>query len=102
MFIAQLDAIFIALCVASSFEHVRNLGDIAATKSQVVYTRDLEVAIQNATKIVSSCATKIACVNGALDSTRAAIGQFSGPYSTVRPPKSKSLFLRALFQEKEI
>ena len=33
---------------------------------------------------------------------RAAIGQFSGPYSTVRPAKSKTLFLRALFQDKEI
>ena len=37
-----------------------------------------------------------------LDSTRAAIGQLSGPYSTVRPAKSKSLFFRALFQEKEV
>ena len=34
-----------------------------------------------------------------LDSTRAAIGQFSGPYSTARPVKSKTLFLRALFQD---
>ena len=32
-----------------------------------------------------------------LDSTRAATGQFSGPFSTVRPAKSKSLFLRTLF-----
>ena len=35
-----------------------------------------------------------------LQSTRAAIGQFSGPYSSVRPDKSKTLFLRALFQDK--
>ena len=33
---------------------------------------------------------------------RAAIGQFSGPYSTVRPAQSKALFLPALFQDKEI
>ena len=33
---------------------------------------------------------------------RAAIGQFSGPYSTVRPAKSKTLFLHALFLDKEI
>ena len=32
-----------------------------------------------------------------LDSTRAAIGQFNGPYSTVPPAKSKTLFLRAPF-----
>ena len=37
-----------------------------------------------------------------LDSTRTAIGQFSGPNSTVRPAKSKTLFLQALFQDKEI
>ena len=36
------------------------------------------------------------------DSTCAAIGQFSGPYCTVRPSKSKTLFLPALFQDKEI
>ena len=65
IFVAQLDAIFVALWVASSFKHVRNLGVIAATKSQVVYTGDFVVAIQSATKIASSCATKIACVNGA-------------------------------------
>ena len=66
IFVARLDAIFVALCVASSFKRVRNFGDIAATKSQVVYTGDFEVAIQSATKIASSCAIKIACVNGAL------------------------------------
>ena len=33
---------------------------------------------------------------------RAAIGQFSRPYSTVGPGKSKTLFSRALFQDKEI
>ena len=53
--------------VASSFKHVRNFGDIAATNSQVVYTRDFKVATQSATKIASSCTTKIiACVNGTL------------------------------------
>ena len=34
-----------------------------------------------------------------LGSTCAAIGQFSGLYSTVRPAKSKTLFLHALFQD---
>ena len=29
-------------------------------------------------------------------------GQFRGPYSTVRPAKSKTMFLRALFQDKDI
>ena len=33
---------------------------------------------------------------------RTAIGQFSGPYSSVRLAKSKILFVRALFQDKEI
>ena len=37
-----------------------------------------------------------------LYSTRATIGQFSGPYSTVRLAKSKTVFWRALFQDKEI
>ena len=37
-----------------------------------------------------------------LDSKRTVIGQFIGPYSTVRPAKFKTLFLRALFQDKEI
>ena len=37
-----------------------------------------------------------------LDSTRSTIGQFGGPYSTVRPAKSKTLFLRAKLQDKEI
>ena len=36
-----------------------------------------------------------------LDSMRATIGQFCGPYSTVRPAKSKTSFLHALFQDKE-
>ena len=40
IFVAQLDAIFVVLGVTSSFKHDQNLGDIAATKSQVVYTRD--------------------------------------------------------------
>ena len=40
LFVAQLDAIFVARRVASSFKYVRNFGDIAATKSQVVYTRE--------------------------------------------------------------
>ena len=31
-----------------------------------------------------------------LDSTRAVIGQFSGPYSTVRPAKFKALFFAPL------
>ena len=59
--IEQLDAIFIALGVASSFKHVRNFGDIAATKSKAVYMRDFEVATQSATKIASICETNIAC-----------------------------------------
>ena len=33
---------------------------------------------------------------------RAVIGQLSGLYSTVRHAKSKTLFLGALFQDKEI
>ena len=37
-----------------------------------------------------------------LDSACAAIGQFSGPYYIVWPAKSKTLFLRAVFQDKEI
>ena len=37
-----------------------------------------------------------------LDNRHAVIGQFSGPYSTVQPAKSKTFFLRALFQDKEI
>ena len=32
----------------------------------------------------------------------AAIGQFSRLYSTVKPAKSKTLFLHAPFQDKEI
>ena len=58
IFVAQLNAIFVALWVASSFKHVWEFGDIAATKAQVVYKRDFEVTTQNA--------TKFACVNGAL------------------------------------
>ena len=38
----------------------------AATKSQVVYTLDIQVATKSATKIALSFATKIACVNGPL------------------------------------
>ena len=37
-----------------------------------------------------------------LDGMRAAIGQFNGPYCTVQPAKSKTLFSRVLFQDKEI
>ena len=37
-----------------------------------------------------------------LDSMCAAIGQFSGLYSTVQATKFKTLFLRSLFQHKEI
>jgi len=46
----------------------QNSGDIAAIKSQAVYMRDIAVANQSATKIASSCATKIACVNAPLKS----------------------------------
>ena len=35
-----------------------------------------------------------------LDGTRAAIGQFSGRYFTVLLAKNKTLFSRALFQDK--
>ena len=58
---------FFALCVAASFKHVRNFGDITVTKLQVVYMQDFEVAIQSATQIAESCVTKIACVNGTLN-----------------------------------
>lgn len=37
-----------------------------SAKSEVVYMRDIEVATQSETKIASSCATKIAFVNGPL------------------------------------
>lgn len=39
-------------------------NDKIVLKLQVLYTRDIVVETQNATKIVSSCATRIACVNG--------------------------------------
>ena len=38
--VTQLDAIFVVLWITSSFKHVRNFGDIAATKTQVVYMCD--------------------------------------------------------------
>ena len=37
-----------------------------------------------------------------LDSASSAIGWFRGPYSKVRLTKSKTLFLGALFQDKEV
>ena len=45
--------------VASSFQQLRNSGDIAATMFYSLYTRDIEIA--------SSCATKIARGNGPLE-----------------------------------
>ena len=47
IFVAQLDAIFAVFLVPSTFKYVRNFGDIAAPKSQVVYRRDFEVATKN-------------------------------------------------------
>ena len=58
IFVAQLGAMS-----CTRFKHVRNSCVIAAIKSQVLYTRDTAVVTQSATKIPSSCATKIACVN---------------------------------------
>ena len=56
--------------VASSFKHVRNPCDIAATnrteKSHLVYTCDFEVATFAPQKLHRVAATKIACVNGPL------------------------------------
>ena len=50
-FVLQSDAIFVALWVASSFKHVPNFGDMAATKSQVVYARDFEVVTRARQKL---------------------------------------------------
>ena len=52
----------------SELHQAQNSGDIAAIKSKAVYMRDIAVANQSATKIASSCATKIACVNAPLKS----------------------------------
>ena len=66
----QLGAIFVTLKlhqVASSFKHVRNPCDMAATKSHwkshLVYTCDFEVATLARQKLHQVAATKIACVN---------------------------------------
>ena len=40
---------------------------LSCLESQVVYTRNVEVAAQNVTKIALSCAIKFAYVNGPLD-----------------------------------
>ena len=48
IFVVQLDATFVVLPVTSSFKHVQNFGNIAATKLQVVYTHDFEVATRSA------------------------------------------------------
>ena len=66
----QLDAIFVAPKIASSFKHVRNPCDIAATKSFLVYTCDFEVATWARQKLHRVAATKIACVNGPLQQRR--------------------------------
>ena len=66
IFVVQVNEIFVVPWAESSFKHVQILGDIAATKSQVVYKCPFEVPIQSVTKIASSCVTKIACVYRAL------------------------------------
>ena len=43
---------------------------IAVIKLKAVYTRDMAVASAERDKIASSCATKIACVNGPLERCR--------------------------------
>ena len=65
IFVAQLDATFVALCVASSKSRVQTTCDVAAAISPKSRTSLKLDATQSATKNASTCATKIACENGA-------------------------------------
>ena len=46
-----------------TYKRVRNFGDIASKKSQVVYTSDFELQLRKiGTKIASSCVAETSCV----------------------------------------